>query len=193
MRRSKRIATLTAGGACLVILAACDDSAVLPDTVTIHPNIDSCTQATGKLVACQQAFSEALSAHYTQAQKHPDRASCEERYGQGNCTPIQGQRGEAFVPAIAGFVLGSALGVASGVPVHYDRQGYARVVGGFTLGKKQEEEEQQSSSGGGSGGGGSWSKGSRKPTTISTADSNLRGSRIMRGGFGNSFSFHGGG
>lgn len=202
-RRSEQIAALVAGGAYLIYLTAGaanlwqqqGASVVLPDSLTIYPDVNSCAEALRDRQGCATAYKQAVFTHYRDARTFRTQGDCEESFGRQNCDLIADQGSGHYVPAFAGFVPGRALGTDLAVPVHYDRNGYARVVGGYTLGKKTEEEEQsEESSYSSSGHGSSWQRRSGdKPTTISTADSNMRGSRILRGGFGRSFTPSAGG
>lgn len=124
MRRSKRIATLAAGGACLLVLTACEEK---PD---VFGSVEQCAMNTGDRTLCEQEFGQAQAAHEETAPKFEQQASCEEVYGQGKCVPAQSASGGGsfFMPAMMGFMLGRMMGGAA-MPVYYDRRGYAYTRG----------------------------------------------------------------
>lgn len=200
MRRSKWITVLGMGGlgAYLLTLHTCGDEdkpLALPPQVSVFSDDKACVAAGNDREQCWRAFYDAAFAHYQRAPHFPDRAACEQAYGENNCDSISARdgSGQNYVPMLAGFALGSALGVANAVPVYYDRQGNARVAGGdYQLGRRScDERDPQrqncSSGGGGSGGGGhggGYSKNRSGTQTIDTSTTNMRS--VTRGGFGHS-------
>lgn len=167
MRRSKRIATLTLGSACLLVLASCGEDNP-PD---VYGSVDECIAKTGDRTSCDQELAAAQKQHEETAPKYEQKASCEEIYGQGKCVPAQSASGGGswFMPAMMGFMAGRMMGGMS-QPVYYDRRGYA-FAGGQPW---QERRDSVARSSGGY---------SRTGTTGTTAGSSPSGS-VSRGGFG---------
>ncbi len=127
MRRSKRIATLAAGGACLLVLTACGDEP------QVFSGIEQCAMETGDRSQCEIDFAQAELAHAETAPKFEEQASCEEQYGKGNCVPANQQQAEGggggfFMPMMMGYMMARAFGGVS-QPVYYDRKGYAYTRG----------------------------------------------------------------
>ncbi len=139
MRRSKRIATLVAGGTCLLLLSACEDD---PE---VFAGVEQCVAETGDRIACEADYAAALAAHRETAPKFADAARCEEIYGEGKCVPApagqtageqvaqgeqtaQGEQvaggGGFFMPMMMGYMMGRMIGGAS-MPVYRDKSGYA--------------------------------------------------------------------
>lgn len=192
MRRSRWTTTLGVGGACLLVLGSCGDSGVpakLPPNLDVFSDVTSCMGAGNPEELCRSSLREAATDHYAKAPHFADRTSCEVEYGASGCDVIHPGGGMAsyFAPALAGFVLGRALGISNAVPVHYDRQGFARVAGGDTrLGRRCDGKgDGGCASGGGTGSStvGNWKSRSR----VDTASANVASAGpVSRGGFGQS-------
>jgi uncharacterized protein YgiB involved in biofilm formation len=200
MRRSEWVAILGFGGAYLLMLHMLgekDPPLDIPPEVAVFPAVEACIQTGKPEAVCNVAFRTAVKAHYSQAPHFDQRQACEQAHGGNGCDliPAAAGRSEYFVPMMAGFVLGSALGLDAAVPVYYDRQGYARVAGGdYRLGKPCDDKDGRCGGGGGGGGsGGNLFHGSEagksKPQIVNTSSGNLRS--VSRGGFG--LSLHGAG
>ncbi|MBY0431652.1 MAG: DUF1190 domain-containing protein, partial [Rhodospirillales bacterium] len=149
MRRSRRIATLTLGGACLLALAACGDDEGAE--AKVYPSVEDCVAETKDEATCKKDFEDAQKRHAETAPNYPARGSCEEMYGQGKCVPVQKQDShggltEMFMPALAGFLLGRTMGQSQ--PVVVDRSGYA-YVGGNRWGTPPRRDERSYGGGGG--------------------------------------------
>lgn len=198
MRRSRWISVLVEGGGVgLILLTAysCDridqTRLEIPPEVTVFADDNACTQAGTANYKCSVAFTEARQAHYQRAPRYPSREACERTLG--DCVQVLDPTGGtySYVPLLAGFALGSALGAANAVPIYYDRQGNARVAGGdYLLGRRNcddRDPQQQDCSSGGHGGSGissGTSKNRSGTQTIDTSTTNMRS--VTRGGFGHS-------
>lgn len=126
MRRSKRVATLLAGGALVgASLTGCDPG---QEEVRIYPSIEAC--AVERTPAeCEQTFQTAQREHLATAPKFRTNEECEAEMGEGACTVVQNQSGTGvFMPLMMGYMLGRTL--AAPRPVYVDRDGFARAPGG---------------------------------------------------------------
>lgn len=199
MRRSEWITVIGLGGVYLFVMYATSrtDQTPLqvPEQVAVYPDVQACLADAKPRMLCDVAQSSATKAHYANAPHYGDRATCEREVGEGNCAVVSPPfAADYFAPMMAGFVLGSALGLNDAVPIYYDRQGNARIAGGdYRLGRRCPEGGKDGCSSGGGGGGGG---GGGRTTTVvkgkewvNTAGSNLRS--VSRGGFG--LSVHGAG
>jgi len=132
MRRSRRVASLTLGGASLLLLGACDDDKTLdlPPRLRVYPDIAACLSVGRPEGLCRTAQESANRLHFDKAPRHSSIKACETAFGVGNCAMIYDRDGWLrFIPAMAAFVPGADIGMGSAVPIHYDADGYARVVG----------------------------------------------------------------
>lgn len=192
MRRSEWISWLVVSGAYVLTMVACDNQGSkpldVPDRITVYPDVTACMADRKPQLLCATAMSSATKTHFDRAKRFADAASCAQIVAADACVLHVPPRGaEYYTPLMAGFVLGSALGVDQAVPVYYDRQGYARITGGdYRLGKRCGEgvSENCSDNGGSGGGMNSGSYISRDKTAIDTSSGNLR--TVSRGGFGQS-------
>lgn len=189
MRRSEWIAWLAVGGAYVVTLTTCDNGDAkpleVPNKVAVYPDVKACMDDGKPQLVCATAMSSAVKTHFARAPRYTDRAACAQAHGPDGCTVVSPPGGaDQFAPLMAGFVLGSALGVGEAVPVYYDRQGYARIVGGdYRLGKRCREDDKDCSGGGGGGGGsGGYTHYSKGKEWVDTSSGNMRS--VSRGGFG---------
>lgn len=194
-RRSEWIAYLAIGGAYLAMLTTCDnkdDPALqVPPRVAVFPDVQSCLEdGTNGRFTCTRALEAATKAHVERAPHFANHDTCENAHGAQGCQVVSPPAGpDYFVPVMAGFVLGNALGLDRAVPVYYDSQGYARVAGGdYVLGRRCRDGEKDNCSGNGGGdGGGSGGSGGNTHVTkgkewVNTASTNMR--TVSRGGFG---------
>lgn len=150
MRRSRRVGTLLAGTASLLILTACDEEQVQDP---LYSDVEACAAENARN-ECEQAFASAKQWHEERTDRFSKREECETLFGQGNCetvsqaTPVQTTPGQAtaspgasstsfFMPALMGFMLAKSMqgigGYPSGYPLYFDRQGYA-YAGGTQIG-----------------------------------------------------------
>jgi uncharacterized protein YgiB involved in biofilm formation len=127
MRKSRRIATLALGGACLLALTACEDK----PKDRVYGSVEECVADGRDESSCRQAFDEAGLAHQKDAPRFTAQGTCEETHGAGNCVPAQGGGGW-FMPALTGFMMGRMMGggqMAGATPVYRDRYGYSYAGG----------------------------------------------------------------
>lgn len=124
MKRSQRIATLTLGGAFVVLLAACGDS---PEDMKVYKTVDECVAETNDRALCEGEQTAAKLNHEDSAPRFTDEQACKQEFEA--CTAVKGVDGSTswFMPALGGFVLGRLLGQSTAQPVFYDRKGYAYV------------------------------------------------------------------
>lgn len=124
-------------GALLVVLAAGIIWASKPSEQRIktYNSVEAC-RAEQPAEDCAKAFADAEQEHEKSAPRFAARAGCEAQYG--SCSAIHETAGDWFIPAMAGFMLGHALGAggpASVVsqPVYVDR-GFTAYSGTTVLG-----------------------------------------------------------
>lgn len=124
MKRSQRIATLTLGGAFVVMLAACGESA---EEMKVYKTVDECVAETNDRALCEGEKTAAQLNHEDSAPRFTDEQACKQEFE--SCTAVRGVDGTPswFMPVLGGFVLGRLLGQSSAQPVFYDRKGYAYV------------------------------------------------------------------
>lgn len=126
MRRSRRVATLVAGGALVgATLTGCDPA---QEEVRIYPTAESC--AVERTPAeCDAAFQQAEREHLATAPRFRTNEECEAAMGEGACTVVQNNTGTGFfMPLMMGYMLGRTLGAPR--PIYVDRDGFARSPGG---------------------------------------------------------------
>jgi len=100
---------------------------VQDERIKLYPDIDAC-KAEQSAETCDKAFAEASRSHVATAPRFESRAACEAEYGAGRCLENGGAGGGSwFLPAMAGFMLGRALGGSTPLaqPVYCDRGGAA--------------------------------------------------------------------
>jgi uncharacterized protein YgiB involved in biofilm formation len=120
MKRSRFI-RLGLMGAGIVILSACGEEEQQVQTKA-YETVLQCEKAVdpehpenGPVNTpdeCRAQFEEAAKTHETQAPRYTDKALCEEEFGTGNCESRPGSSDGPgfFMPLMAGYMLGSALG-----------------------------------------------------------------------------------
>lgn len=144
MKRSRTI-ELALMGAAPLLFAGCDRTP--PLSAQLYQNLQQCVRE-GKVSpeVCAQAYADAVQAQYRGAPRFDSLAQCEAQFGYGQCHAVTaGSGGPAaqgagppagaysspgaysssgghwFVPALAGFLVGRALGPH----YHYGWGGYA--------------------------------------------------------------------
>lgn len=124
MKRSQRIATLTLGGALVVMLAACGDAT---EEMKVYKTVDECIAETNDRALCEGEKTAAQLNHEDSAPRFTDEQACKQEFE--SCAAVKGVDGSPswFMPVLGGFVLGRLLGQSSAQPVFYDRKGYAYV------------------------------------------------------------------
>lgn len=193
MRRSRRVASLTLGGASLLLLSACDDDKplTLPPRLRVYPDVAACLSMGRPEWLCRTAQESATRLHFEKAARQPSLKACETLYGTGHCAMIYDRDGWLrFIPAMAAFVPGGDVGMGAAVPIHYDRDGYARIAGlEQRLGRSCTVEDGKpvicDGSDQGGNGGGSGGAYHRRPgiaQIIDTVSGDM--GKVTRGGFG---------
>lgn len=86
----------------------------------VYSSIEVCKTAETNDALCDQAFSGAKAAHAQSAPTFSKKEQCEQQFGAGNCETraAAGGGGDVFLPMMAGFMLGNALGDMGG----YERE-----------------------------------------------------------------------
>lgn len=138
MRKRSRTVALTILGAASFAVAGCREEQV---DAQAFPDLASCQAAAsdgGLFTAdqCSQAFAEAETLHVEAAPRYDSLAVCEEQHGAGNCGSedqqvSNGGSGSIFMPLLAGYLIGSMLGRASG-GMAASQPMYRNATGGFT-------------------------------------------------------------
>lgn len=125
MRRG-RIAAAGLAGGLLLALGGCDDEPPQAEAIRIYPSVEAC-RAEHSAAECDAAFSGAQAQHEATAPHYGSMASCEDVYGPFQCVPRSDASGGWFIPAMAGFMIGQALGSTPMAyqPVYVNRAGLA--------------------------------------------------------------------
>jgi uncharacterized protein YgiB involved in biofilm formation len=201
---SFRPALLTIFGLLLLLIAGQWSAKPTEQRLKIYNSVEAC-RAEQPPEDCAKAFADAEQEQAKSAPRLASREVCEAQYG--SCAALHDGTGDWFVPAMAGFMLGHALGtggVASVVsqPVYVDRGGtaYSGVgpIGSYRSRCAVNPDDPYCRGGGGSGGGGGFvyssgvggggsSSSSRVWSSKSYTVESVRTS-VMRGGFGSSAS-----
>jgi uncharacterized protein YgiB involved in biofilm formation len=190
-------------GALFLVLAAGMIWAAKPNEqrIKIYNSVEAC-RVEQPAEDCAKAFADAEQEQAKSAPRFAARELCEAQYG--SCSALHGGTGDWFIPAMAGFMLGNALGTPSVVsqPVYIDRnlRAYAgtTVLGSYRSRCAVDPDDPYCRGGGGwgggggfvyssSGGGGGSSSSSRVWSSKSYTVESVRTS-VMRGGFGSSAS-----
>lgn len=198
MRRSRRVGTLLAGTASLLILSACEEE---PVQDPLYSDVEACA-AENPRAECEQAVAAARQWHEERTDRFSKKQECEDLFGNNNCETVTRQNADGsstsfFMPALMGFMLAKSMqgigGYPSGYPLYFDRQGYA-YAGGTQIGTCNPPEACQQRTGGTSSSSSRTSTGSsfsstssrRYSVTPSTGSSNSSAfpSASSRGGFG---------
>ena len=173
--------------------------------IKIYNSVEAC-RAEQPAEDCAKAFAGAEQEHAETAPRLAAREVCEAQYG--NCAALHDGTGDRFIPAMAGFMLGHAVGTGGATsvvsrPVYVDRGG-AAYSGASPIGSYRTRcavnlddpycRRSAGSGGGGGfvyassgGGGGSSSSPSSVWSSKSYTVESVRTS-VMRGGFGSSAS-----
>ena len=115
MKRSRSI-ELAVMGAVPLLLAACGPPHAEQPTVTYQSLQQCISEAKVPPEVCQKTYDEALLAHERAAPQYGTAAECAAQYGYDQCRRVSTGSGDVFIPALAGFMLGRALG---GWPHHH--------------------------------------------------------------------------
>jgi uncharacterized protein YgiB involved in biofilm formation len=130
MKRSRSI-QLVLMGTVPLLLSACDPPSPPQPQSTAAPTVAyqglaQCI-SDGKVSAdiCEKAYADAVQAQYRDGPRFDSLDDCQAQYGYDQCHHVQTSSGGWFMPALAGFMIGRALGQHDGYNYGY---GY---VGGF--------------------------------------------------------------
>jgi uncharacterized protein YgiB involved in biofilm formation len=112
MKRSSSVRLTLMSAATAAGLSACGETPAQP---TSFSNVEQCITSGVDRAQCQTAFEEAIKSHGERAPKFATREECLKGVDVEDCTPTpvrnpDGTTTSMFVPAIAGFLLGQALG-----------------------------------------------------------------------------------
>lgn len=138
MKRSKVVRLVLLGSAGAAGLTACDEPVDPFAGTQFFKRVEDC-QAWHGLTACQTAATQAQARHRSSAPAFHNREACEQRFGRGNCTPIESwpsagqiERGAPsaeltrdltwHVPGVHGFLYGPG---PVGHPVYRDHQNFS--------------------------------------------------------------------
>lgn len=162
MRRSGWIVTLGVVGICLMIRSRYADppEGEIPRRVGVYPTVAACVANGNDAAECERAFIATQGAYRAEAPRYPTLADCQHSSDVDSCVPVSASEGKpGYMPAMTGFALASAFGLARSLPVYYDRQGFGRVFGtnnyvGRRCGRDTDDACNDPSGGGGSGGSG---------------------------------------
>jgi uncharacterized protein YgiB involved in biofilm formation len=174
MKRSRSI-QLVLMGTVPLLLSACDDSPSQQAQGTLaYQNLQQCVSE-GKVSAaiCEKAYAEAVDAQYRYGPRYGTLAECQAQFGWDQCHPVQTSSGSWFAPALAGFMIGRALGGS----YHYHDHYYSGYGGGFgqpLYRSRGDRAEWQTASGE------RFGQGARGPSGPNVAET------LSRGGFGRS-------
>ena len=110
MKRSSAV-TLTIMSA--VTMTACGDAT--PPAPTTYATAQECIAGGQPQDVCLKSFDDAVAAHTQSAPAFPSKEACESGVDVDRCVPAQrrnadGSMSSIFVPAMAGYILGNALG-----------------------------------------------------------------------------------
>jgi uncharacterized protein YgiB involved in biofilm formation len=116
MKRSKSI-QLVLMGTVPLLLSACDDgggSSQQRYSTLAYQGLQQCIND-GKVSAdiCEKAYADAVAAQNRDGPRYGTLAECQAQFGWDQCHPVQTSSGSWFVPALAGFMIGRALGGGS--------------------------------------------------------------------------------
>lgn len=132
MLRSRRVSWISAGGlVALVSVTGCDEKP--PPEPSVFGSVEQCMLAGNAKADCDAAAAKVAADHLASAPRYSDPNSCEAMHGAGNCEPRRSSSGvgDVFLPAMAGFMLGQALGGGFGAPqpIYRDPRGYSYLPG----------------------------------------------------------------
>lgn len=115
LMRSRSVALVTMGVGALA-LQACSETTT---EAAIYSSAKDCiTAGTMTKEQCERAFNVARKDHQKVAPKYASKAACEADMGEGKCEVSQyrtSNGGSVFIPLMAGYLMGRALGGPSGV------------------------------------------------------------------------------
>ncbi|MFY7959873.1 MAG: DUF1190 domain-containing protein [Elsteraceae bacterium] len=179
MLRSRRVSWVSAGSMVVMVgVAGCDETP--PPAPPVFGSVEQCMLAGNAKADCDAAAAKVAEEHVASAPRYTDPKSCEAMHGVGNCEPRRppGGVGDVFLPAMAGFMLGQALGGGFGAPqpVYRDPRGYSYLPGQAPWQAPPRNRDDRGSSPG-AGGGWAYSRGAgpSAPTASAPAQTAQRG------------------
>ncbi|MEJ0005339.1 MAG: DUF1190 domain-containing protein [Steroidobacteraceae bacterium] len=115
MKRSRSI-QLVLMGTVPLLLSACDHppsppAPPSPQAAVAYQGLTQCI-SDGKVSAdiCEKAYADAVQAQYRDGPRFDSLSDCQAQYGWDQCHHVQTSSGGWFMPALAGFMVGRALG-----------------------------------------------------------------------------------
>ncbi|KLD74887.1 DUF1190 domain-containing protein [Xanthomonas hyacinthi] len=111
MKRSTNLKLSLMAATLSVPLIGCDSG---PPTGEVLASPDQCSvQKEVSVEECKAAYQKAQLEHRKVAPRFQDQSQCNQQFG--NCTPFNDERGQvSWIPPMAGFLIGYALGNAGG-------------------------------------------------------------------------------
>src|ERR1700730_12704781 len=111
MKRSRSIELVLMGTMPLLLSAFRDCSAQQPQNAFAYQNLQQCINE-GKVSAdvCEKAYADAVQAQYRDGPRYNTLAEGQAQFGYDQCRPVQTSSASWFMPALAGFMIGRALG-----------------------------------------------------------------------------------
>jgi uncharacterized protein YgiB involved in biofilm formation len=184
------------------IMTGCDPDSPPAKDPSVFASIEDCLQAKdddGGLANdpddCKTAFESAKADHEKSAPSFPQRETCEQEYGVGQCVP-RGSNNDSFMPMMMGVMIGQSMGGGGYNRVYapvYINHGYAYTgtsrigsapvmpAGSTTMPRSYSVSRQ---------GLGSTSVSSFSSHSSSVGMSSSSGASVSRGGFGGSAAGH---
>lgn len=172
MKRSRSVALLAMGASALV-LSACGDS---ESPAGVYTSVDQCiADKQFSESDCRKAFDIATDEHKKVAPKYASKADCEADFGVGKCEEGPRTQGGtfSFMPLLAGYMLGRAMG---GAPA-FTPQPLYRTPGDSTF-RTGDNRTVTNRTG-------------LQSVPVSTTRSTMKTTTISRGGFGRSGAIYG--
>jgi len=146
-RPQRRRRSLTLGLSALTLsaaLAGCGRD----DPPKVYGSVRDC-KAEHPAQACQDAWQASVGEHQATAPQYSQKAQCEAQYGVGHCETRSGERGDIFMPMMAGFMIGQMMSQRrDGYVGYFGRPVAYAPGGGFSAPPPREGETFFSRSGG---------------------------------------------
>lgn len=106
MKRSANLKLTLMAAAMPAVLVGCEPA---PPTGAVVTSVQNCVaSANMTLEQCQAAETEALTKHGEVAPRFESAAECDQQFG--NCTAVQDNGQNRWIPPMSGFLIGYALG-----------------------------------------------------------------------------------
>ena len=124
--KSRRPARIVLVGASALALAGCQEETVEAD---VFRDPAACEAAGLGADDCAAAFEAAAAEHAETAPRYDALAVCEEQHGEDACVAEERGGSSIFLPLMAGYLLGSALGGARARPLVPSQSGFRTTDG----------------------------------------------------------------